>query len=282
MSTSSDLGADSNAVQRGRARQYAICTYALDYGRVADGAEGIFDQALTNGLAAIVAHTWPGAEMSSKGRALSAAGLLDVIEERGQAVDGGIVRVPHEVGGPEYTDLPFDEGPMPNFTSVEIEPLRDAIRTTQAIRHARDLDNAAATVLTDAHMGALRELDYHPALFSLSSEAIDRLEEVTWSADATERARAERYLEALGDTERRRREQIDYAELYGFETTEDRVEVEECPVCLQTALVAATRDPLLDEIGVGHCVVCGYERTAGVAGDMALGVQIERATGRDD
>ncbi len=42
--------------QNERARQYAVCTYALRNDRASDGAEAIYDQALTNGLAAIVAR----------------------------------------------------------------------------------------------------------------------------------------------------------------------------------------------------------------------------------
>jgi hypothetical protein len=52
-------------LNRRRARQYAVCTYALDYDHVTDGAEGVLDQALTNGLAAIVSHEWRvGLELS--------------------------------------------------------------------------------------------------------------------------------------------------------------------------------------------------------------------------
>lgn len=54
-----------NDMQFRRARQYGFCTYAIAYDRVTDGAEGVFDQAVTNGLAAIVAHNWPGAELKS-------------------------------------------------------------------------------------------------------------------------------------------------------------------------------------------------------------------------
>ena len=78
----SDTEPTREEVQAGRARQYPVCTYALDYDRATDGAEGVFDQALTNGLAAIVAHEWPGEEIGRGGRMLAASGLLDAIGRR--------------------------------------------------------------------------------------------------------------------------------------------------------------------------------------------------------
>ncbi|WP_432171806.1 hypothetical protein [Streptomyces sp. 1222.5] len=39
------------------------------------GREGVFDQALSNGLAAIVASEWPGNESDRQGRVLSASAL---------------------------------------------------------------------------------------------------------------------------------------------------------------------------------------------------------------
>ncbi|WP_327299202.1 MULTISPECIES: hypothetical protein [unclassified Streptomyces] len=46
------------------------------------GHEGIYDQALSNALAVIVAAEWPGEEANRKGRVHSAKGLLEVIAEK--------------------------------------------------------------------------------------------------------------------------------------------------------------------------------------------------------
>jgi len=104
--------------QRTRAGQYAICANALT--RVSGGAEAVFDQALTNGLAAIVAHAWPGAELEGgANRVRSAAALLDVIKQCGKPAENGTIRVLHDPSGPEYGEpSPFDNEPWPNFTSV--------------------------------------------------------------------------------------------------------------------------------------------------------------------
>ncbi|GAA2171255.1 hypothetical protein [Actinomadura napierensis] len=97
------------AGQRHRAAQYARCTHALGgipVTEVTDGAEGVFDQALTNGLAAIVAHDWPGEETTGTGRVLPAAGLLTVIERHGETASDGIVRVPDDPAGRCTARLP--------------------------------------------------------------------------------------------------------------------------------------------------------------------------------
>jgi hypothetical protein len=102
-----------------RAVQYAVCTYALEHDRVTDGAEGIFDQALTNGLAAIVARAWPGAELK-RSLVWSARELLDVIEQRGTRDRDGSVRVLHDPDGPEFEEVLFSDEPLPNFTTVRV------------------------------------------------------------------------------------------------------------------------------------------------------------------
>src|SRR4051812_14786526 len=125
-----------DALTEARARQYAACSYALRHDRVQDGAEAIFDQALTNGLVAIVAHTWPGEETRRRGGIKSASELLDTIEQHGTISDDGAVRVPHDPDGPEFEDDPI-WGCVENFATVDVPALRDALAVTQAIRHAR-------------------------------------------------------------------------------------------------------------------------------------------------
>jgi hypothetical protein len=46
-----------------RADEYGRCTRALQEDRTRPDSEGIFDQALTNALAAVVAQRWPTKEM---------------------------------------------------------------------------------------------------------------------------------------------------------------------------------------------------------------------------
>ena len=61
-----------------RRREYGECTAALVMNPEANGAGGLFNQALSNGLAAIVSHHWPGREGKANGRVKSAA-LLSFI-----------------------------------------------------------------------------------------------------------------------------------------------------------------------------------------------------------
>lgn len=277
-----DFGEDDlmTEIEERRARQYAICTYALDYDRVTDGAEGVFDQALSNGLAAIVAHAWPGAESDDRG-VLSAARLLSVLEERGAIRDDGIVHILRP-GEPEWDTVPWEDKPVPNFTLIDVPTLREAISASQAIRHARDAGEAVASGLSDAHIQALRELDHHPALYTLTDEMIQRAERNVAEEDAAERDRALDYWHSLGSEEQTRREAFDYAAAYAWETKDGRIEVGECSVCWQEAFVAEEFDGFLDEIGVGTCIACSYRRSRRMADDLATEVQMRRAVERED
>ena len=75
---------------------------------------------------------------------------------------------------------------------------------------------------------------------------------------------------------------IDYEAEYAWETPHHRSEVQDCPVCWQQSLVAKEFDGQLDEIGIGWCVACSYERTRDVADDAATSELIRRAVERDD
>lgn len=265
--------------QRQRARQYAVCTYALSHDRVADGAEAIFDQALSNGLAAVVAHLWPGEEMTrGGGQALPASALLKVIKRHGRDAGGGVIRVLHEPDLPEFEEHPT-LGEFENFTTVDVPAFREALRVTQAIRHAR-ATGKRGQMLTERHVDALAKLDYHPALFAISDELIERSQAGISARDATERARAAAYYRALDDEERERREAIDYETAHTWETKRDRSIVEQCPVCDTLALVAPDLDPVIQEIGIGFCFVCSYRRTPELAEELAYQLDIERSIDR--
>ena len=106
---------------------------------------------------------------------------------------------------------------MANFTTIDIGTLRSAISATQAIRHARDSDEVARTSITESHIEALRKLDYHPALYALTDEMIDRAELSVTDEDAAERARAMRYWDAIGTEERERRGAFEYVEAYAWQ-----------------------------------------------------------------
>ena len=271
--------------QVARARQYAVCTYALRHDRVVDGAEAIYDQALTNGLAVIVAYNWPGAELNKSGsRMLPASGLLDVIEERGIALDGGRVRVLHADEKPEFEEHPAF-GQVENFVVVDVPTFRDALNATQAIRHAR-ATGGDTTELAETHVEALADLDHHPALYAITDELIERTQAGIAGRDAAERKRAGAYYQALDAEERARREAIDYAAEHAWETQDDQSSVEVCPVCETRALVAPITENVIGEIGIGFCFVCSYQRTREVAEEAAYQLdierQIERAVARDD
>lgn len=269
-----------------RAVQYAVCTYALEHDRVTDGAEGIFDQALTNGLAAIVAHAWPGEE--SKGsRVRSARELLDLIEQRGKADRDGVVRVLHDPDGPEFEqEQPFSDDPLPNFTTVRVPVLRNAIDATQAIRHARLEGHSSEATLSDAHIAALRELDYHPALFAIGEEVIERSRMSVRDRDVAEQQRAGAYYRELDADEQARRQAIDYRAEHEWEGEDSRTAVQRCPVCGSRALVTRTFDAYVEEIGIGTCLVCSYRRMREVADECGVELdiarQVERAMERDD
>ncbi|MEU8308949.1 hypothetical protein AB0C84_35845 [Actinomadura sp. NPDC048955] len=270
-------------MQRGRARQYALCTIAVGYDRVSDGVEGVFDQAVTNGLAAIVAHAWPGRERGRRG-VLSASDLLTVIEEHGEAAEPGVVHVLHDPAGPKYESAPWGvlNERIANFTTVRATALRGALRATQAIRHARDTGERPDTALTAEQVRALEELDTHPALGSVMEELRDRQEVAVPAADRAEQERATDYLHLLDDQEIERRAALDYTARYRPFHKDDETTVEDCPVCGNVSLVAEHRDGLLGAVGVGQCVVCSYRRTAEAANDQALTQQIQRAVKHPD
>ncbi|GAB2468583.1 hypothetical protein GCM10027187_40980 [Streptosporangium sandarakinum] len=105
--------------------------------------------------------------------------------------------------------------------------------------------------------------------------------------DAAEQSRASRYLEALGAEERARREQINYVEQYSltprsWAERKEHLAVGECPVCGNRSLVGShCDDEQYDETIIGHCIVCSYERTVGVADVAASDIQLQRAIDRD-
>lgn len=127
------MSLDPRAVRRQVLRRvrYATNLLALEADRVPP--EGPYDAALTNGLLAIVAEEWPGAEINAKGkRMLPASELLTVIEDAG--------------------GLPM----------VDVAVSREGLALTQPFRHGRADDEFA--IIDSRHTAALAALDDHPAL----------------------------------------------------------------------------------------------------------------------
>ncbi|MCA2230467.1 hypothetical protein [Nonomuraea aurantiaca] len=277
--------------QRRRAEQFGACVYALRRGPSARGAEAVFDQALTNGLAVIVAHAWPGKEFKREGYMLPASGLLEVIEANGIPADNGATRVLHDPTKPEFVKSIFwrgpgdEEGLEPNFTEVRGPILKRALEITQEIRHAREVSEQPSESLSAEHLEALDALgDYPEITHAITAEALAAHETQVSANDDAEQARAERYLEALGDDEAQRRaDTSEWADQFTPTPGDpDSTTFEHCPVCGYETLVAPYRDGYLDEIGIGHCFVCSYERTEQVAEDLANDLVIRGAIERSD
>ena len=224
-------------IQERRAIEYALCIEALRNDRVPPGAEGVFDQALNNGLAAIVAFAWPGHEFEpGKTKVRSATALLNVINRRGEPQNDGTIRVMHDPSGPEY-ELPspaFPDDPWPNFTTVDELALRKALDVTHAVRHGRAAgDDRSASALKDAHLDALAALSAHPALGptaeQIAEEHSDGARAATRARDVAERQRANAFYQQLDPDERSRREAANYRERHEGETKHgDRCVVERC------------------------------------------------------
>lgn len=253
-----------------RGEDYARCTRALEQDRERPGAEAIFDQALTNGLAAIVSRRWPGEEM--RGRQVKPASeCLDVIEEHGTATDDGVYEL-------EDLDPPppgFVLGDEPTPTIVRAAVLRDGIRITQPPRHARAHEPQP---LRTEHVAALRMLNVDASLqVSFEDFDLEELEQRVALADSVELARARRYLELLDPEEMERREGIDYVGDYTEVDDDERIEPADCPACGLQALIPSGFDSYLGEFAWGTCVACSYTKAYEVADFEGRDEKIERA-----
>jgi hypothetical protein len=138
--------------------RYATNTVALRDNRLPP--EAPYDAGLTNGLLVIVSASWPGDEITPKGRMKAARDLLDVIDGHGNP-----------------------------FHYLDSTILRQGLDLTQPARHGRSDDEFA--VLTGEHVAALLALDEHPALRILNAAATGRdIDALIWFAFA-QRAEAE-------------------------------------------------------------------------------------------
>ncbi|ALO91253.1 hypothetical protein SHL15_0036 [Streptomyces hygroscopicus subsp. limoneus] len=233
------------------------------------GREGIFDQALSNGLAAIVASEWPGKELDRKGRVLSASALLKVIEEHVPATDG-IVLLPDKDPMPEIpqgdTDSLFQASRLSWYTRIDVRTLQNGIEASQAARHGRGVGG-----LQHRHIEALLALDGHRSLGVMGEEQQDRFQQTMQSEDAASQKRAAEYLERIGEEEAARRaENVANPNAYHPKHNPDGHDLDTCPVCGHETFCMEGLDPVFGRVGYGQCLVCTYTRTPGAAEGAAF------------
>lgn len=119
---------------------YGLNTAALEDNRIP--AEGPFDTAVSNGLAAVLAYESPGAEQDNNGRVLPPNALLNQVREWTNS-------------GDQWT------------LSIDVQLLKEGVDRSQLFRHGRADDEW--TRVSQNHVAALVALDDHPALRILDS-----------------------------------------------------------------------------------------------------------------
>ncbi|MFG2683955.1 hypothetical protein [Streptomyces sp. NPDC048392] len=233
------------------------------------GREGVFDQALSNAVAAIVASEWPGEELDRNGRVRSASALLRLIEEHVPATDG-IVLVPDKDLMPEIpqgaTDSLFQAPRFSSHTRIDVRTLQDGIEASQAARHGR-----GAGGLQRSHIEALLALDGHRSLGVIGEEQQDRIQRLAQEEDTASQKRAVEYLEHIGGEEAARRaENVTNPNAYHPKHNPGGHDLDTCPVCGHETFCVEGLDPVFGRVGYGQCLVCTYIRTPGAAEDEAF------------
>ncbi|MFC5639106.1 hypothetical protein [Streptomyces bullii] len=228
------------------------------------GREGVFYQALSNGLAAIVASEWPGEELDRNGRVRSASALLKVIEEHVPATDG-IMLIPDKHPMPEIpqgdTDSLFQAPRLSSHTRIDVRTLQNGIEVSQAAHHGR-----GAGGLQHRHVEALLALDGHKSLGAMGEEQQDRIQQTAQREDAASQKRAAEYLERIGEEEAiRRAENVSNPNAFHPEHNPDGQDLDTCPVCGHGTFCVEGLDPVFGRVGYGQCLVCTYTRTPGAA-----------------
>ncbi|MEE1767083.1 hypothetical protein PUR34_02495 [Streptomyces sp. JV185] len=251
-------------MQEKRAEEYGRCATVLNVDFQVPGAAAIFDQALTNGLAAIVAHTWQGEESEKRRngdhRLKVASQLLKVIAERCDEAQEGIRLVPDTA----------DESKI----AVDVAALSDALEQTQRVRHARGVGE-----IEKRHVAALLDLDDHSCLRQVSEER----RESDWVKhqiqDRYERLRAQDHLDMIGEVEADRRIALaaDHRPTHPDDVI-DGMDVTDCPVCGRETLAVSGIDDFGVGYGPGVCLVCSYVRSSDAAHGLALNQMLARHT----
>lgn len=231
-----------------RKAHYAEGALTLRDGHLIPGAEGLFNQALTNGLLVIAAanHLLPPA-----GERLPAArGLITLLAG---VVDAKILTA-----------------------------LDQAVLRTDAARHGR----STGATLTRPDVDALVELDRDPALGgSLMDVEVDRDWVRARAADGAEQDRAGEYLalleRELGEEEIERRAEA--ASGIGAPAPGDVGDgPQQCPVCQQETLAVTDTDDFGHGIGAGLCAVCSYWRGPDIVYWLGFDAEMDRLVQRDD
>ncbi|MFI5690070.1 hypothetical protein [Streptomyces sp. NPDC051636] len=235
------------------------------------GPEGVFEQALSNGLAAIVAHEWPGQEAHSNGHIRSARELLRVIMEHARRErlpeQDAIVLIPDK-HRPRTTPLSSPESltqerPQGRHTPIDVSTLLDGINVSQPARHAR-----GAGGLQRRHIEALLALDGHESLRKMGEQQHDRIREQAWKEDAVSQKRAAEYLERIGEEEAARRaEAVENPNACHPKHNPDGRPLDTCPVCEYETFCVDGLAPIWGRVAYGQCLVCTYTRTPDTAED---------------
>ncbi|TQK49837.1 hypothetical protein FBY35_0111 [Streptomyces sp. SLBN-118] len=245
------------------------------------GSEGIFDQALTNGLAAIVAHEWPGEEKDKKGRVLYARQLLCVIEKHvTPGADGDLV-IPDPRGDRPPPQSPADSNfhwrQLPALdTRIDARVLVDGLDVSQSARHARGTGG-----LERQHIDALLALDDHKSLRTMSEQHADRAWENAREEDRHSATRAAAFLELIGDDEAARRaEGVDNPNEYHPKHNPNGHDLDTCPICGYRTFCVQGLD-IRGRVGFGQCLICTYIRSPDTADDEGYGEHLAWLDGKD-
>jgi hypothetical protein len=234
---------------------YAYGVVKLERDPVDRFAEGTFDTAVTNGLAAIVDSFQPVPVPAS--RVPSAGVMLETLRTTYGAPGDPTVAVPVAAAGTTDT------------VTIAVQQLLDVLARTQAPRHGR----GASGTVTSADIEALRDLDDHTALNCLHSTLLDEHWSRVQFDDSNELGRAAIYLslltERLGDDGMAERAERARGSLVRGDPED--YEAQDCPVCGNDGTL--TTDSI-DDLGVGYgpgtCVVCSYERSSEIAYQLAM------------
>jgi hypothetical protein len=242
------------------------------------GHEGIYDQALSNALAAIVAAEWPGKEANSKGRVHFARDLLQLIAEKipPDPVTGLCVIPDCDTDGRSRWEK--ENGAPEGFwdTRIDVGLLTDALDVSGRARHGSGTGR-----LQHRHVQALLALDRHPALRTLLMTRSDRDDERAQDEDARSADQARALLDLIGDEEAKRRaESAENPNEYHPKHNPDGHDFEKCPICRYETFCVQGLDTW-GRVGFGQCVVCSYRRSPRVADQEGFGEHLAWLVGDD-
>ncbi|MFD9394748.1 hypothetical protein ACFWBB_29630 [Streptomyces sp. NPDC060000] len=242
------------------------------------GHEGIYDQALSNALAAIVAAEWPGKEANGEGRVHFARRLLEVIAKEIRPDPAtGLCVIPDRDADVRSRWEKENRAPEGFWdTRIDVALLTDALNVSGLARHGSGTGR-----LQHRHVHALLALDHHPALRTLLEAQSDRDDERAQGEDARSADQARALLELIGDEEAKRRaESAENPNEYDPRHNPDGYDFEECPVCGYETFCVQGLD-MWGRVGFGQCVVCSYRRSPRVADQEGFGDHLTWLMGND-